>query len=81
MTSTPPQQHSLRGLSPEQVKRLLDDATQLKFLWVAAMFVVAVVAAIEVTQADSGQYRWHVSVGTISIIAVALIWLPPLCVF
>jgi hypothetical protein len=29
-----------------------------------------------VTQRDSGEYRWHLSVGTVSIVAVGLIWLP-----
>lgn len=45
-------------------------------MWVIGMFVVAALAAMEVTQRDNGEYRWHLSVGTVSIIAVGLIWLP-----
>jgi hypothetical protein len=40
------------------------------------MIAVAIVATVELTQNDSGDYRRHISVGTVSIIAVALIWLP-----
>ncbi len=42
------------------------------------MCLLAAVAAPDVATADSGGVHWHVSVGVVSLIAIALIWLPSL---
>lgn len=63
------------GISRERVKELLDDATWLNPLWVGATCVVALVGAFSSDQTDNGM-RWHFALGTTSIVALALVWLP-----
>jgi hypothetical protein len=64
-----------RRLAPDQLKALLDAATYLPAAWVVALAAIAVATALDIT-VEKGEMRWHISVGTISLVAVALIWLP-----
>jgi hypothetical protein len=43
---------------------------------VAGLTFVAVAAAIDTTLPETGGTRWHLAIGTTSLIALALIWLP-----
>ena len=47
-------------------------------LWAIAMVIVAIVSAVDVTRAANGDVSVHVGVGTVTIGAIALIWLPAL---
>ncbi len=63
------------GISRERVNELLDEATWLNPLWVGATCAVALVGAFTSDQTDNGM-RWHFALGTTSIVALALVWLP-----
>ena len=57
---------------------LLDKAASPPLPWIIVMCVVAMVAALDIGAAESGGVRWHLSVGMVSVVAIALIWLPTL---
>ncbi len=63
--------------SPDNEQRL-SDIMSFPRLWVTAMCLLAAVAALDVATIEGGGVRWHVSVGVVSLIAIALIWLPSL---
>ncbi len=78
----PPRERSLlseptqRSISPENAAKLLSTVTALPPLWVGLMCLVAIVAAVDVTKIDNGGFRWHASLGAVSLVAIGLIWLP-----
>ncbi len=74
-TANTDQSNARVGISRERVKEVLDEATWLHPLWVGAACVVALVGAFRSDQTDSGM-RWHFALGTTSIVALALVWLP-----
>lgn len=64
--------------APEELSRLLDVVMRLPRVWVAAMIAVAVASSVDVNRPAHGGTAVHVAVGTVAMIAVALIWLPAL---
>ena len=65
-----------QDLTTERLRELLASATFVPSWWVVVMTFVAVASAIDTTFPESGGTSWHFAVGAISLIAIALIWLP-----
>jgi hypothetical protein len=65
-----------QDLTPERLRGLLASATFVPWWWAAGMTFVAVASTIDTTFPESGRTSWHVAVGAISLVAIALIWLP-----
>lgn len=64
------------GLKTDELRRLLATATYLPSPLVTAMAIVALVSSLDVNLPESGGIHWHVSVSAITLISIALIWLP-----
>ena len=72
---TPPQAERAR-VSPEQAEAFARIALKLSRPWTIAMIVVAVISAVDVDREPGGGVSLHVEVGSATLAAIALIWLP-----
>lgn len=63
------------GLSDQRVTQSVADLMQLNPVWVTLMGLGAVAAAFSTDQTADG-IHWRFAPGTVSIIALALVWLP-----
>ncbi|WP_131812686.1 hypothetical protein [Mycolicibacterium peregrinum] len=63
------------GLSDQRVTQRVADLMQLNPVWVTLMGLGAVAAAFSTDQTADG-IHWRFAPGTVSIIALALVWLP-----
>ena len=70
-----------QGISAENAVQLLTRVTTLPRLWVGLVCLVALMAAVDFTTTDDGHIHWHLSVGSVSLIAIGLIWLPAVLQF
>ena len=65
-------------MARERAREWLPIVMAVPPLWAIAMVLVAIVSAVDVTRAANGDVSFHVGVGTVTIGAIALIWLPAL---
>ena len=60
------------------VVNLLKRTTSLPILWIIAMSIVAVLSAFDIQRTEGGDLSVQFTIGTTTLIALALIWLPML---
>src|SRR5664279_4686782 len=65
-----------QGLRTDELRSLIAAAYYLPTPWVTAMVIVPLVSSLDVNLSESGGIHWHVSVSAITLISIALIWLP-----
>ena len=63
-------------VDPEKLEDLLRTILRIPWYWAVGMAAVAVASCLKVTRAPGGDVEVTVEVGTIAIVALALIWLP-----
>lgn len=73
MSNTDPQ----AGLT-ERVSAVLGVVWKVPWPWTALMVVTALLTSVNVTRTPGGDFTIEVAVGTLSVVALALIWLPAL---
>ena len=64
-------------MSPEQAQTFLSMVMGIPRPWMVAMILLAIVSSIDLRRPASGGYSLHFGVGTAALVAIALLWLPP----